>query len=145
MLIGSRYVPTLVKDDPGTEMAVEEATHSQKSKLPISEHLANERTFLAWVRTALAVISFGVMVARIGGRFERHDPHSMPHFSFSLLLGVSFTLLGVVLMLVALRNFLYVRSSIERASFHPYRDFAMLLTAMIAFIAIVLTIFLLTF
>ncbi len=30
-----------------------------------SEHLDNERTFLAWVRTNIALISFGFVVARL--------------------------------------------------------------------------------
>jgi putative membrane protein len=29
------------------------------------DHLANERTFLAWVRTALAVIGLGVLVGKL--------------------------------------------------------------------------------
>jgi putative membrane protein len=29
-----------------------------------SDHAANERTFLAWVRTAIAVMAFGFLVAR---------------------------------------------------------------------------------
>lgn len=31
-----------------------------------TEHLANERTFLAWVRTSLAVTGFGFAVAKFG-------------------------------------------------------------------------------
>jgi putative membrane protein len=30
------------------------------------EHLANERTFLAWVRTTIALISLGFVLARVG-------------------------------------------------------------------------------
>ena len=30
------------------------------------EHLANERTFLAWIRTAIALISLGFVLARAG-------------------------------------------------------------------------------
>jgi uncharacterized membrane protein YidH (DUF202 family) len=30
-----------------------------------SDHLANERTFLAWVRTGLATITFGFVVERL--------------------------------------------------------------------------------
>jgi putative membrane protein len=29
-----------------------------------SDHAANERTFLAWVRTAIAVMAFGFLVER---------------------------------------------------------------------------------
>ena len=30
------------------------------------DHLANERTFLAWVRTSLALLGFGFLLARVG-------------------------------------------------------------------------------
>ncbi|WP_346836412.1 DUF202 domain-containing protein [Microbulbifer sp. SAOS-129_SWC] len=33
-----------------------------------NEHAANERTFLAWVRTAIAVVGFGLAAARLGGQ-----------------------------------------------------------------------------
>ena len=36
-----------------------------KSMIPkFSDHAANERTFLAWVRTAIAVMAFGFLVAK---------------------------------------------------------------------------------
>lgn len=31
-----------------------------------SQHASNERTFLAWVRTAIALVGFGLAAARIG-------------------------------------------------------------------------------
>ncbi|GIW89227.1 MAG: hypothetical protein KatS3mg108_3551 [Isosphaeraceae bacterium] len=32
----------------------------------VRDHLANERTFLAWIRTALATLGFGFVLARVG-------------------------------------------------------------------------------
>ena len=32
-----------------------------------ADHAANERTFLAWVRTAIAIEGFGMAIARLGG------------------------------------------------------------------------------
>src|SRR5205085_9848799 len=32
----------------------------------VTDHLANERTFLAWIRTGLAIIAFGFVVERFG-------------------------------------------------------------------------------
>ncbi|MEV0841160.1 DUF202 domain-containing protein [Actinocatenispora sera] len=32
------------------------------------DHLANERTYLAWLRSALAVLALGLAAARFGGR-----------------------------------------------------------------------------
>jgi len=31
-----------------------------------TDHAANERTFLAWVRTAIAIVGFGMAIARLG-------------------------------------------------------------------------------
>lgn len=31
-----------------------------------ADHSANERTFLAWVRTAIAIVGFGLAAARLG-------------------------------------------------------------------------------
>ena len=31
-----------------------------------ADHAANERTFLAWVRTAMSVVGFGLAIARLG-------------------------------------------------------------------------------
>ena len=39
-----------------------------------SDHAANERTFLAWVRTAIAVMAFGFVI-------ERFDLFRMDNFS----------------------------------------------------------------
>lgn len=32
-----------------------------------ADHSSNERTFLSWVRTAMAVVGFGLAAARLGG------------------------------------------------------------------------------
>ena len=37
-----------------------------RSASHITDHLANERTFLAWVRTALGLIGLGFVLARMG-------------------------------------------------------------------------------
>ena len=39
----------------------------------VRDHLANERTFLAWVRTAIALLGFGVLIAKL--RFLEIAPH----------------------------------------------------------------------
>ena len=30
-----------------------------------SDHLANERTFLAWFRTAISLLGFGILIAKL--------------------------------------------------------------------------------
>ena len=46
-----------------------------------TDHAANERTFLAWVRTAVAIVGFGLAVARFGNtyrEYRRRVPRFVP-------------------------------------------------------------------
>ncbi len=46
--------------------AGQEAVPPRRSSSHTTDHLANERTFLAWLRTALALIGLGFVLARMG-------------------------------------------------------------------------------
>jgi len=66
--------------------------------------LAAERTLLAWIRTGLAMMGFGFVVARFGlflhelaAVEELHDRHS----GWSLYFGVALVLLGVLVNVAA--------------------------------------------
>ena len=39
-----------------------------------SDHAANERTFLAWVRTAIAIMAFGFLVEKFDLSWLRGNP-----------------------------------------------------------------------
>ncbi|GAC1654867.1 MAG: DUF202 domain-containing protein [Vulcanimicrobiaceae bacterium] len=65
-----------------------------------TDHLANERTFLAWVRTALAFIGFGFVIARFSvfmREFTQIGGHAaQPAHSLSDIFGVVMVLAGIV-------------------------------------------------
>ena len=111
----------------------------------VSDHLANERTFLAWVRTAIAVIAFGFVVERFGlllrqlGLKGNTVGGTIP---YSKLLGIIITLLGILLLVIALINFVQIRRSIDEEHFHPGIAFAIILTAVAALIGVLLAIYL---
>jgi putative membrane protein len=52
-----------------------------------TDHAANERTFLAWVRTALAVVAFGGILARPDlFRIVAVRPHgAAPHAPYGMM------------------------------------------------------------
>jgi putative membrane protein len=87
-----------------------------------SDHLANERTFLAWVRTSISVIVFGFVVAKFGitlrqfFRFENLDPHET---GISLALGVAFMVVGILMAMLAVWRYQSTRVQIEQANFQP--------------------------
>lgn len=94
----------------------------------VTDHLANERTFLAWMRTGLATIAFGFVVERFGLLLRELGlkTDSIVSFHYSSFFGVSLTILGVIIMVVALINFLHMRRSIDAEQFHPPAAFAII-------------------
>jgi putative membrane protein len=112
----------------------------------VTDHLANQRTFLAWIRTGLATITFGFVVERFGLLlrelgFKGGLAEILP-IHYSSFFGVSLTLLGVVMMIVALIEFLQIRRSIDSERFHPPAAFSIILTILAALIGILLAIYL---
>lgn len=113
----------------------------------ISNHLANERTFLAWIRTGLATISIGFVVARFGlflrelGLKSEPIPYSSLHYS--MVFGVGLSLTGVVAIVIALINFLQVRRDIEQNTFHARIGYVIVLTVLAVLIGFLLSLYLL--
>ena len=94
----------------------------------VTDHLANERTFLAWIRTGLATITFGFVVERFGLVVQELDPKTQSLFVLSFhassLVGVALTVLGVIILVFALINFLQNRRSIDAGQIHSSDSFA---------------------
>jgi putative membrane protein len=70
-----------------------------------SDYLAAERTFLAWIRTGLALMGFGFVVARFG-LFLRElaqttGIHKFESTGVSLVIGTSLLVLGAAVNVVA--------------------------------------------
>lgn len=112
----------------------------------VSDHLANERTFLAWIRTGLATITFGFVVERFGLLLRELGFKSVTIVipaHYSSFFGVALTILGVGMMVVALLNFRHIRRAIDQESFHPRSWYAVVLTVLASVIGILLAIYLL--
>lgn len=75
------------------------------------EHLANERTLLAWVRTGVGLISFGLVVERIGAQIG-------PTGS-SGTFGVALAVLGCLTLVLGTVQFLRSRRGIATNNFVP--------------------------
>ncbi|MCU0537818.1 MAG: DUF202 domain-containing protein [Hydrococcus sp. Prado102] len=102
------------------------------------EHQANERTFLAWLRTSIALIGFGFAIARFG-IFLRQIHLTMTHqdapthiFAGSEALGVSLVILGIVAIAWAAWHYNQVLWQIERGNYQPHRFMIWVIASVVA-------------
>jgi putative membrane protein len=90
-----------------------------------SDHAANERTFLAWVRTAIATMAFGFLIERFD-LFIRFAAPQMASASeaiadhgFAGLAGLAFVLLGMAMIMISALRFLRTAKQIDSEKIAP--------------------------
>lgn len=84
-----------------------------------SDHAANERTFLAWVRTAIAVMAFGFLIERfdiflaVMASGARGRAVTLGEHKFANDAGLAFILIGVAMIVVAAIRFFRIAKQID--------------------------------
>ncbi len=91
-----------------------------------TQYLANQRTFLAWLRTSLALIGLGFVVSRfglflreLGIRTKESIIAQSSIHSHSSLLGITMVFLGAAIIIYALKNYLETNKAIQRGTYTP--------------------------
>jgi putative membrane protein len=105
---------------------------------------ANERTLLAWVRTALGLIAFGFVVARAGVWMRQLAGDDAPADNRFGWVGVAFIGLGTLFSVLATLEFARVRRAIEENRPMKIGRLAPMLTVLVALLGAGLVIILLT-
>jgi putative membrane protein len=65
----------------------------------LNDELANDRTFLAWFRTGIALFAFGFVVAKAAFLIHE-DPEGLTNRDFYTIVGVLTVLCGAAIILV---------------------------------------------
>ncbi len=119
-----------------------------KNSFPKSrEHLANERTFLAWIRTSIAFMGFGFVIVKftlflkqLSILLENTDISTK---GYSAIIGVTMVAIGVV---IAVLSFLQYRKNyrqLQDGNFVSSTKLSLLITLIIIIGGIILIIYLL--
>ena len=111
-----------------------------------AEYLANERTFLAWVRTAIAVITLGFVVAKFG-LWLRELSLVTAEFArirtgASIPVGIGMMLFGGLLVVIAAWRYHVVNGQIERGEVKADRGLIILVTLLVLVLSLVMTAYL---
>ena len=86
------------------------------------DHLANERTFLAWVRTGAAIVVFGFAIGRFSiaiRQLTALQGHPARTTGFSVWLGASAIVTGLVLVIAGLVRYRRTRVQLDAGQFEP--------------------------
>jgi putative membrane protein len=86
------------------------------------DHLANERTFLAWVRTGIAVVVFGFAIGRFSlamRQLTTLSGHPVRTAGLSVWMGASSIAAGVVLVLAGFVRYRKTRAQLDEGTFEP--------------------------
>lgn len=108
----------------------------------ITAHLANERTYLAWLRTSIAMVSLGIAMNRFSLYLAetREKGSTGGAVRASLLdterIGSGLVFLGVAVMLWAAAHFVHVRRAIESGAYRPSNRSIWVLTACVVLLGV---------
>ena len=94
--------------------------------------MANERTFLAWIRTSVAIMAFGFVVEKfslfvkqMGYYLGKEAVPPVP--GYSQIIGILLVVLGVVMGVLAFARYKNVEKQIDDDSYRPSRVLSVLL------------------
>jgi putative membrane protein len=86
------------------------------------DHLANERTFLAWVRTGAAIVVFGFAIGRFSiamRQLTAFEGHPIRTAGLSVWMGAASIVAGVLLVVAGLVRYRKTRAQLDNDTFEP--------------------------
>jgi putative membrane protein len=118
------------------------------------DHMANERTFLAWIRTSIGIMAFGFVVEKftifmkqishlLGKSDSPPNPDAVHALQgYSSIFGVFLVGLGVLICLLAFIKYKNIEKQIETGSYHSSMLLYVMLTLFVFLIGVFLIIYL---
>ncbi|MDA8215582.1 MAG: DUF202 domain-containing protein [Nitrospiraceae bacterium] len=111
-------------------------------------HMANERTFLAWIRTSIGIMAFGFVVEKFA-LFVRQISYFLgkeippPSHGYSSFFGIFLVALGALMGILSFIRYKKVERQIDEDTYQPSLILDILLTISVLAIGIFLAIYLL--
>lgn len=117
----------------------------------LNDHLANERTFLAWSRTGIGIMAFGFVVERfsifirqISSLLGKNPIAHTPPSGYSSIFGVILVGYGVLLCIFAYIKFKRIEGQINDENYYSSTKLDLLLTISVFLVGLLLIGYLIT-
>jgi putative membrane protein len=123
-----------------------EHSDEQAQRQRVTDHLANERTYLAWLRTGIATIGLGFVVAKFGLAIrELTGISALPETSYHLssIIGIALSAAGCLMILLAFGRYKSNQEKIRAGIYEPSTTGEFALTATMFILALLLIVYLL--
>ncbi|WP_079507816.1 YidH family protein [Mesobacillus jeotgali] len=108
----------------------------------IQQHLANERTYLAWVRTSIAIIGIGFLASSL--HFNNIKSVSQLADTIAVFVSIFSLLIGLTILLLATVHYFSVRRNINSQTFVSANNLIKVSTGIIFLIFLLLGLYLIT-
>jgi putative membrane protein len=108
----------------------------------IQQHLANERTYLAWVRTSIAIIGIGFLASSL--HFNNISFASKAADTIAVLISIFSLVIGFVILFFATTHYFSVRKNINSQTFASASTLIQVSTGIIFIIFLLLGIYLIS-
>jgi putative membrane protein len=114
-------------------------------------HMANERTFLAWIRTSIGIMAFGFVVEKFALFIKQMslilgktniENASPPSHGYSAIVGIFLVGLGTLMCLLAFVRYKKVERQIDENTYQPSSILYILLTLSVLAVGIFLVMYL---
>lgn len=96
------------------------------------QHLANERTYLAWIRTAISIVGVGFLATSL--HFTMGATRNPLVDLFTIALGIFACLFGLAIIFSSTQNYKKKRQQIINETFYPSNLHITLISSMLAII-----------
>jgi uncharacterized membrane protein YidH (DUF202 family) len=119
--------------------------------LSCSDHMANERTFLSWTRTSIAIIAFGFVIERFSLFIKQMSfilgktapgGVQMPSSGNSALLGIWLVIFGILTNVLGFLKFKKTQAQIRQGKYQSSSLLELMVTVLVLTVGIFLIFYL---
>jgi putative membrane protein len=94
----------------------------ENNKKMINEHMANERTFLSWVRTGIGIMVFGFVIVKFSLFINQlpsdfFQDSNIPKNGFTIFIGIALVFTGALTILISYWKYRQIHKLLQKGEY----------------------------